>query len=271
MNLFYRFSILTSIVFLLGLMAWIKESHAASFNCAKKRSILEIIICADPNLSALDSEVSEKYFTLKSLSSGTQNPKILTEQRKFLQDRLKVCPIPFKPTLSDEESGQIIVCLKGYYTLRIATLKKEIANQEGQVRENIPKTTSTVVSTNQAVGNMPEAESKAIPTNQSIPPKSETTLPQCDQSIIAKKYYVASCITHGMEIGKKSDMLQDAESKMNSERKQIDCSPDSLDRVHAAANSAAERIISSGMISSLMDFGDAITIECNKAATTSLK
>ena len=386
MNPLSHFAVLLSVAILIS-AACIKDSHAASFNCSVKHSVLEILICTDPELSAMDSKEGEAYSQLKSVAPNAEKSSLLMAQRKFLQDRLRVCPIPFKPSLSDDDTKQIITCLKGNYTLRITKLKNELANiQENKsATHQFPVLTGHIVddahvisqstaqslehtladyendTTNQVVvatiaslgghtiedygyqlgkhwkigqkgkdngvllivapnerkvrievgnglqtvltdtaaskiiqsiilpafrakhieqgivdgtqailtilgGNIPQTEQTRVSEGQSMLKNGGDGLPQCDQSVIAKKYYVASCIAHGMEITKQGTGLASAKTKMDDERRQIDCSPDSLDRVHAAANSAAERIVSSGTISSLMEFGDAITLECNKAA-----
>ena len=56
----FRF-LLVSLVFTLGTTS---TGHAASFDCNKATTETEIGICADPELSALDEEISEIYFSL---------------------------------------------------------------------------------------------------------------------------------------------------------------------------------------------------------------
>jgi len=86
---------------------------AASFDCSKAKAPDEIAICANPAISALDSEMGGLWFAysqipfLMGMSGNRQD-----EARAFLQTRA-AC-------------GANVSCLAGAYTQRIATLKQQI-------------------------------------------------------------------------------------------------------------------------------------------------
>jgi uncharacterized protein len=96
-------------------------AEAASFNCSQARSTLEVLICADAELSSLDGQVGEAYSKLRSSVPPGSNEKtqLLNEQRGFLKKRTEACPAPSTP--------EMITCLKGFYTLRLNALQKQVA------------------------------------------------------------------------------------------------------------------------------------------------
>jgi len=56
------------------------EIHAASFDCAKARSRGEILICSDPELSALDDELAKIYAKAKALAPSLSEFKAHSER-----------------------------------------------------------------------------------------------------------------------------------------------------------------------------------------------
>lgn len=90
-------------------------ASAASFDCSKAKAPDEIAICANPDISALDSEMGGLWFAysqfpfLMGMSGNRQD-----EAHAFLQTRA-AC-------------GANVSCLKGAYNQRIATLKQEITS-----------------------------------------------------------------------------------------------------------------------------------------------
>jgi hypothetical protein len=103
-------------------------AQAASFECKKARSTLEVLICADSDLSTLDSEVAGDYFRLRSIVAPGSDDSLqgLSTQREFLKSRLEVCPIPSTPEISESETRAIITCLKTLYTGRLDALEKQL-------------------------------------------------------------------------------------------------------------------------------------------------
>lgn len=89
-------------------------SQAASFDCAKASAPDERAVCANPALSALDSEMGGLWFAysrLPMLMGGNGNRR--DEARDFLAARGKC--------------GGDAGCLTVLYQARIATLKDQIA------------------------------------------------------------------------------------------------------------------------------------------------
>jgi len=90
-------------------------ARAASFDCTKAKAVDEIAVCANPNLSALDSEMGGLWYAysqipfLMGMAGNRQD-----EARAFLATRA-AC-------------GANVACLNGAYTQRIATLKTQITS-----------------------------------------------------------------------------------------------------------------------------------------------
>jgi uncharacterized protein len=106
------------------------SARAASFDCSHARSTLEVLICADAELSSLDGQVGEAYSKLRSSVPPVSKEKaeLLDEQREFLKKRTEVCPLPSSP--------EMITCLERFYTLRLKALQKHVAvlgNQNAQL------------------------------------------------------------------------------------------------------------------------------------------
>jgi uncharacterized protein len=74
--------------FLAGLLLS-SAAHAASFDCGHARAILEVLICADAELSDLDSQVGEVYSHVRKEipKSNLESAELLSAQREFLKER----------------------------------------------------------------------------------------------------------------------------------------------------------------------------------------
>lgn len=80
------------------------QSLAASFDCAKASNDVEKLICADSELSALDSTLGNLF------SSGIRkNTDVATDQKKWLREQRNTCKTP--------------ECIKAAYSRRIEYLK----------------------------------------------------------------------------------------------------------------------------------------------------
>jgi uncharacterized membrane protein YgcG len=114
----------------------------------------------------------------------------------------------------------------------------------------------------------PTQNSNLDATSQS--PDQTVQRPRCDTFTTSKPYFVAECIAVGMDRAGHLDGLTEARATAKREYKSLsDCAPTSLSRLQQMATVGATKILSSGAISRLMDFSDAIRLECNKAADTS--
>jgi hypothetical protein len=74
------------------------------------------------------------YYALRTTVPKGSNEAagLLSEQREFLKNRTKTCPIPGNPMPSQADTSRIIACLKGFYTLRLNELQKRLAASAGQ-------------------------------------------------------------------------------------------------------------------------------------------
>jgi uncharacterized protein len=97
------------------LAALASPAAAASFDCSKARAPDEIAICANPGVSALDSEMGGLWFAYSQIPFLMgMNGNRQDEAHAFLETRA-AC-------------GADVSCLKGAYAERIATLKEQITS-----------------------------------------------------------------------------------------------------------------------------------------------
>lgn len=78
-----------------------------SFDCAKARTLVEKLICANPRLASMDARMAISYFTLRTRIDDSKG--LLKEQRAWLRDKRNSC--------DDLE------CLAATYQIRIRTLE----------------------------------------------------------------------------------------------------------------------------------------------------
>jgi len=83
--------------------------QAASFDCAKAHSKVEHLVCENPELSELDSNLTKEYQTILSKANEEEKQRLPTEQRHWLSHTRNAC--------EDE------TCLKHAYWSRQAALE----------------------------------------------------------------------------------------------------------------------------------------------------
>ncbi len=112
----------------LGGLLSAETAEAASFDCAQAKGRLEVLICGDAGLSALDGQEGEVYYALRDTvpETGKEAASLLSEQRDFLKKRTDVCPIPDHPAARVDDS-RTISCLKDFYASRIKRLQQRLA------------------------------------------------------------------------------------------------------------------------------------------------
>jgi uncharacterized protein YecT (DUF1311 family) len=125
---------------LLGTLLSPISTTAASFDCSQAKRTLEVLICADPELSSLDGQMGEAYSAARSTVPKKSNEAagLLSEQRTFLKNRTDICHIPGNPVLPKRDTSRMITCLKGLYTLRLNELQKRLAASGSQNAETGP-------------------------------------------------------------------------------------------------------------------------------------
>lgn len=94
----------STIILVVGILAS-SAASSASFNCSKAKGCVENVICQSPQLSQLDSEMAQLYFSIKQYSSRRGAKALLSSQRSWLKRR-NTC-------------GCDANCLVGYYNDRI--------------------------------------------------------------------------------------------------------------------------------------------------------
>jgi len=101
------------------LAALASPAAAASFDCSKAAAPDEIAICANPGVSALDSEMGGLWFAYSQIPFLMgMNGNRQDEAHAFLATRA-AC-------------GADVACLTSAYHARIATLKQQITSSIGE-------------------------------------------------------------------------------------------------------------------------------------------
>ncbi|WP_309869225.1 lysozyme inhibitor LprI family protein [Luteibacter sp. 1214] len=75
----------------LSLLFFAVPASAAGFDCAKASSQAEHLVCSSPDLSALDSKMSEAYKDAFNAAEETSKPRLLIEQRHWIRYVRDVC------------------------------------------------------------------------------------------------------------------------------------------------------------------------------------
>jgi uncharacterized protein len=113
-----------SILFLSTVLA-----HAASFDCTKAATNLEIKICADPELSSLDSKLSVVYREALAAVAPSSRQALVNEQRNWIRYSRALC--------------ENVTCLQAAYTSRISTLMQDDREMINQASCETPSGSAT--------------------------------------------------------------------------------------------------------------------------------
>ncbi|MBF0108270.1 MAG: DUF1311 domain-containing protein [Magnetococcales bacterium] len=98
-----------------------------SFDCAKARLPVEVLICGDENLSRLDGAMGRAYSRKKKEAGADQEEKLRQEQRQWLADRLERCGIPDRQGAALDDAKGAVRCLEEMYQGRIGVLNIGVA------------------------------------------------------------------------------------------------------------------------------------------------
>lgn len=193
---------LRSLLAILVLLAFPKVAFSASFNCHEARTILEILICSDSELSNLDGKVADLYFKVKfdGANGDTDKSLVLGEQTKFLSERTQICVIPVKAELSEEDTGKIITCLKGYYTLRLNSLSTRLKLDDKTIdtptAHNLPQTENHQINANvTAIKNPVQTSQEAEKTIEPEPIPIVSKKDEIQESAITNKLDETKAVT----------------------------------------------------------------------------
>ncbi|WP_065089071.1 lysozyme inhibitor LprI family protein [Acidihalobacter prosperus] len=88
---------------------WLSAAHAASFDCAKARTQVEKLICADPFISKLDGQLGKVYDKDIAKANPEQKQRLVSDERYWLKNMRDRCTTQ--------------ACLKQAYRQRLAELK----------------------------------------------------------------------------------------------------------------------------------------------------
>ena len=109
----FRILIISFLSFVLMPVLFISTAEAASFDCGKASTPDERAICANPDISALDSEMGGLWFAYSKVPMlmGSNGAR-MDDAQNFLQQRA--------------QCGATLTCLRPLYRARIDVLKQSI-------------------------------------------------------------------------------------------------------------------------------------------------
>lgn len=145
-----------------GLLCVPPAADAASFDCHRAHSTVERLICADSDLSELDTKISQTYAELRNTAPpGSQDRlQLLSEQRTFLHSRTEECPIPLTTELSEAQTSGIIDCLKTIHRQRLAAVETQLATLKHRVRTSIPDSPANLAAVRDTSGSNEQGADK---------------------------------------------------------------------------------------------------------------
>src|SRR5579863_1166613 len=95
-----------------------------SFDCGKAKTHVELAICGDSELAALDAQVGVDYHRRLALTPKDQRPAAIAGQRAWIADRQRQCG-----GYASIETG-LGQCLLGALRSRAAALEDEVGDLE---------------------------------------------------------------------------------------------------------------------------------------------
>lgn len=130
------------ICLLMMIIYWPAFSSAASFDCSKANKLVEMIICEAEEISRLDEEMANIYFSIKKTLILDEKTYFTDSQRKFLRRRNKCHEDPNKLT-TIHTVFKVRDCLENIYSSRIEELR-QVNNYSYKNDRATQKTSSAV-------------------------------------------------------------------------------------------------------------------------------
>ncbi len=150
----------------------------------------------------------------------------------------------------------------------------QLIEPSGTASTGEAKATDTPPQSTEPVTQTPDLEAENRLANERATKKKLAELEEtklCEQLKGSKAYFVAVCIVRGMAQSRQLEGLQDARAQVERAQAGLDCTPDALSNLQKLSDRSAAAILNSGVISKLMDFADAMTLECKNAANVNFE
>lgn len=115
-----------------------ESAGAPGFDCEKAEAPIEIAVCTNATLAALDGALGRAYAARRSALSGAARDRLAKEQRAWLARREK-CGMPADPETDVIGKWRAVPCLAELYRARIAALGGTVpALPEGAPADVVP-------------------------------------------------------------------------------------------------------------------------------------
>jgi uncharacterized protein YecT (DUF1311 family) len=114
---------ITLVLAALVMLALLPSAQAASFDCAKARTKVEKLICADPQLSRQDNDLAAAYAEAQKIWDGKTASYVKLNQRGWVRARSLTPPgLSGDGSLCEDDASRL-PCLRQVHADRIAVLK----------------------------------------------------------------------------------------------------------------------------------------------------
>jgi uncharacterized protein len=107
--------IATYFIIVSGLLVLKDTANAQSFNCRYAKTSDEVLICQEPELSKLDEQMADKYFSLRNILDRSDQALLARQQANWIRGRMSC--------------GRDSDCIASSYRRRIRALVEEIENE----------------------------------------------------------------------------------------------------------------------------------------------
>lgn len=147
-------------------------ARQASFDCAKAAAPVELLICGDDEMAALDREMGELYKSYRSTLSADGRKDLLQQQRKWLKGRLTQCGIPASGKINGGKRAEARDCLAELFRQRNIALGGAPAPRV----EAAPDNEATQRSVEAVAESEDQAKQEASQPSESGPETSDTSM-----------------------------------------------------------------------------------------------
>jgi uncharacterized protein len=121
------------------------ETPSPSFSCQNDNlTQVEKIICSDPELAALDTEMSKLFEAKKKSIPEKERQSFFDDQRRWLKQRDSSCNIKNKAQVIGQVTEEKKTCLKNLYQKRINDLKTSDSDEWGVALNELANRIRTV-------------------------------------------------------------------------------------------------------------------------------
>jgi len=147
--------------------------YGASFNCLHAHDPDEILICSDPELSAIDGDLGVAFKSLREQLSATDREKLRLDELQWIRYRNDRCGIGQNVQVNPSALGRYRACLYPLYQARIAQLRSYFPSSPSPAAPAPAPNIQTAPTAAEAKPSPPELKAVSSGTAFAINPNGE--------------------------------------------------------------------------------------------------